>query len=66
LNIKNLKTKIKISGIAVGIIGILAVTGYIINVPLLYYFIEERNSAMACHTAVLFVLLGMGLLCLSD
>jgi hypothetical protein len=51
-------------GYVVGMIGALAIVGYIINAPLLYYFIEGRNSAMACHTAILFVLFGTGLLCL--
>jgi hypothetical protein len=47
-------------------IGAVAVVGYIINVPLLYYFIEGINSAIASNKAVLFVLLGKGLVCLSD
>jgi nitric oxide reductase large subunit len=51
-------------GLIVGVIGALAVVGYIINAPLFYYFIAGVNSAMAFHTAILFVLLGMGLLCL--
>ena len=66
LNPENLQSKLKIIGLIVGTIGAIAVVGYIINAPLLYYFIEGINSAMACHTAVLFVLLGMGFICLSD
>jgi hypothetical protein len=42
----------------------LAVAGYIINAPVLYYYVEGLNSALAFHTAGLFVLLGTGLLCL--
>ena len=64
LNPDKLPSKLKITGMAVGIIGALAVVGYITNAPYLYYFVEGINSAMACHTAILFVLLGTGLLCL--
>jgi hypothetical protein len=51
-------------GITVGGIGLLAVAGYVFGAPLLYYFIPGVNSAMALHTALLFVILGTGLLCL--
>ncbi len=64
LNPDKLQSKLKIIGLIVGVIGLLAVVGYIINSPALYYYVEGVNSAMACHTAVLFVLLGTGLLCL--
>ena len=64
LNSNKLQSKLKFTGLIVGIIGAAAVVGYIINAPLLYYFVEGINSAMACHTAILFVLLAMGLLCL--
>ena len=63
-NPQTLRTQLRIIGLAVGTIGLLAVAGYIINSPALYYYVEGINSAMACHTAVLFVLLGTGLLCL--
>jgi len=63
-NPQTLRTQLKIIGLVVGVIGLLAVAGYIINSPALYYYVEGVNSAMACHTAVLFVLLGTGLLCL--
>lgn len=63
-NSEKLLIQMRIIGLAVGIIGALAVFGYVINAPHLYYFMEGLNSAMACHTAVLFVLLGTGLLCL--
>lgn len=66
LNPGKLQLKLKIIGIVVAAIGALAVAGYIFNAPLLYYFVEGKNSAMACHTAVLFVLLGIGLVCLLD
>ncbi|MFZ0035474.1 MAG: hypothetical protein WAK60_10880 [Sedimentisphaerales bacterium] len=59
-----LRLQLRIVGLIVGAIGALAVAGYIIDAPLMYYYIEGINSAMACHTAVLFMLLGIGLLCL--
>jgi hypothetical protein len=64
LNPGNLRLKLKIIGAIVGLIGSLAVVGYIFNVPLLYYYIEEVNSAMACNTAALFIVLGIGFICL--
>jgi hypothetical protein len=63
-NSAKLRSQLRITGLIVGAIGVLAVVGYIIGAPILYYYIEGINSAMACHTAVLFVLLGAGLLCL--
>jgi hypothetical protein len=63
-NPPKLQSKLKIIGLTVAAIGALAVVGYILNAPLLYYYIEGVSSAMAYHTAVLFVLLGIGLLCL--
>jgi hypothetical protein len=62
-NAAKLQLQLRITGLIVGAIGALAIVGYIIGVPVLYYFIEGTNSGMACHTAVLFVLLGTGLLC---
>jgi len=56
--------KLKIIGILLGLTGALAAAGYLFNAPLLYYYIEGVNSAMALHTALLFVILGTGLLCL--
>lgn len=42
-------------------VGGLAVFGYILNVPLLYYNIKGWSNSMACHTSILFALLGIGL-----
>jgi hypothetical protein len=64
LNPDKLPSKLRIIGLIVVSIGALAVVGYSINAPMLYYFIEGINSALAFHTAILFVLLGVGLLCL--
>jgi len=64
LNPGNLRPKLKIIGVIVGLIGALAVVGYTINAPNLYYYIEGINSAVACHTAALFMVLGIGFICL--
>jgi hypothetical protein len=61
---QNLRLSLRIIGVLIGLTGLTAVGGYIINAPLLYYYIAGVNAAMALHTAVLFVLLGVGLLCL--
>ena len=66
LNPKKLRSKLRIIGLIVETIGAVPLVGYIINMPLLYYFIDGMNSAIAFNTAVLFVLLGKGLVCLSD
>jgi len=66
LNPVNVLRKLRVIGVMVGTVGSVAIVGYGIDAPLLYYFMEGINSAMAFHTAVLFVLLGIGLLCLSD
>jgi hypothetical protein len=64
LNPDKYQPKLKMIGMTIATIGALATVGYIIDFPLLYYYIEGINSAIACHTAALFVLLGTGLLCL--
>jgi hypothetical protein len=63
-NSVKLGSQLRTIGLIVGAIGVLAVVGYIIGAPTLCYYIEGVNSAMACRSAVLFVLLGIGLLCL--
>lgn len=60
------KPRLKLVGSVIAAIGALAVAGYVSGIPVLYYYISGVNSAMACHTAVLFVLLGAGFICLSD
>jgi hypothetical protein len=64
VNVRNLRFMLKTVGIAVGSIGALAIAGYIFGAPILYFYIEGINSAIALHTAGLFVLVGIGLLCL--
>lgn len=60
-NFNKIKNYLKTTGIAIGIFAILAILGYMINVPLLYYTVEGLSTAMAFHTALFFLLLGIGL-----
>jgi hypothetical protein len=64
LNPYKARLTLKIIGSVIAAIGVIAVFGYCLDKPLLYYYIEGVNSAIAFHTAALFVLLGIGLLCL--
>jgi hypothetical protein len=64
LNPTGKRQKFRTIGAILGVIGALAAAGYLLGAPLLYYFIPGVNSAMALHTALLFVALGTGLLCL--
>lgn len=66
LSVENLGNKLAVTGFIIAGIGVLPVIGYIVNAPLLCYYIKGVNSAMAFHSAVLFVLLGAGLTCLSE
>lgn len=47
-------------GFIVWILGCVGVMGYILNRPMLYYAVEGYSTAMAFHTAILFVMLGVG------
>ena len=51
-----------IFSILVLIIAIVALLGYLFNVPVLYYYFESLSTAMAFNTAILFLLLGVGFL----
>jgi hypothetical protein len=64
LNPANLRLKLKIIGFIIGLVGLIAVIGYIIDKPALYYYVEGINTAIACHTAALFIVIGIGFLCL--
>jgi hypothetical protein len=64
LNPGNLRLKLGIIGLVIGSVGVLAIVGYIVDKPILYYYIAGINSAIACHTAALFIVLGIGFLCL--
>ena len=61
---ERMRFKLRSIGLTVAMIGAVAVIGYILNLPLLYYFIKDVNSAMALITAALFILLGAGVACL--
>jgi signal transduction histidine kinase len=51
-------------GYTVTAIGTVAVLGYVINLPSLYYSVEGWSTAMALHTSILFVMLGSGIILL--
>jgi hypothetical protein len=56
--------KLKSIGIMVGATGACAVLGYVLSAPSLYFYIAGASSAMAMPTALLFILIGAGFLCL--
>lgn len=56
--------RVKSIGFVISVIGAIALVGYLFQAPLLYYYVEGINSAIAFHTAALFVLVGAGFLCL--
>lgn len=60
-----LKLGLLFIGYIVIVIGGIAVLGYVLNWPLLYYAIEGVSTEMACHTALLFVMVGVSLTLLS-
>ena len=64
LNLTRLKVHFLRIGWVVSIIGAVAVAGYIIKMPILYYAVENFSTAMALHTSILFLLLGTGLILL--
>ena len=49
-------------GFILGGVGGLSIIGYVVNAPLLYYYVEEWSTAMALHTGILFVMMGVGLI----
>jgi len=51
-----------ISGAIVLVLGIIALIGYTITEPTLYYQVEGFSGAMAIHTAIAFCLLGIGIM----
>ncbi len=64
LDIRNLRSTLAVVGWIVAIVGAIAIGGYVLDAPLLYYTVEGWSTAMAFHTAILFVLLGVGLIVL--
>jgi hypothetical protein len=61
LNFKGFNKRLTIIGSVVGLIGLTAILGYILNQPLLYFMVAGKSVAMAQNTAIIFVLLGAGL-----
>jgi hypothetical protein len=57
---------IRVIGLVVGGAALSAIAGYILRSPRYYFYWEGLNCAMALHTAVLFLLSAIGLLCLSN
>jgi hypothetical protein len=62
LDFKRFNRTLMIIGVLVGLIGLTAVFGYILNRPLLYFAVTGKCSAMACNTAILFIAWGLGLI----
>lgn len=60
-NIKFLKRLLKITGLFIATIGIVSITGYVINSPMLYWKLDESAVPIALNTAILFCLLGIAM-----
>lgn len=58
--IKKLDIKRYFIGLIIVVTGSIAILGHILSKPILYYSFEGYSTAMAIHTAILFVLLGVG------
>ena len=58
------KKLLAIGGV-ITLISLVALVGYIINVPPLYFAFEDISNAMAIHTAILFILFGFGFILLA-
>jgi len=55
-----------IIGALVAALGGIAIIGYALNIPFLYYQIGGISTAMAAHTAIFFVMLGVALALLGE
>ena len=51
---------VHLAGWVISVVGMVALLGYIIDMPALYYTVEGFSSAMALHTALLFIIIGAG------
>ena len=58
--LREMRLYIYIIGMLLISVAFIAILGYIISVPQLYYYSEEYGSGMAVHTAILFLLIGIG------
>ena len=65
LNSQRCKKSLLVLGWVITPVALVAVVGYIINVPSLFYAFEGISNAMALHTAILFVLFGFGFILLA-
>lgn len=61
MNIERLNKIPAIFGVMVAATGLMVILGYCINYSLLYFAVSGKSSAMALHTAILFILSGVGL-----
>lgn len=52
-------------GVALILLGSIAVAGYLINYPPFFYKLNSLSEAMSIHTAILFILLGFGFFSIS-
>lgn len=66
LNASKLQKLLSLVGLAIIVIGGLAIIGYATNTPVLYYSVEGWSTAMAFHTATLFILIGIGIISLAQ
>lgn len=55
----------RLTGSLVAVLGGVALVGYGVDNSMLYYFVESFSSAMAVHTATLFVITGVSLILIS-
>ncbi len=61
MDIKKLNKASVIFGVIVAVTGLTAILGYSINQPLFYFALPGKSSAMALHTAIIFVFWSIGL-----
>jgi signal transduction histidine kinase len=61
LNNSKKLTYVRFSGYTIMIIGVVSFVGYLIEQPLMYYYVKGVNTGMAIHTGVLFTLMGFAL-----
>lgn len=63
ITMNDLKKRRKITlvlGLTIIMTSIIAVLGYLLSIPFMYYLIEGTSTAMAFHTAILFLIVGFG------
>ena len=59
-DINKLGQKIYVIGSIILVISSIAIVGYILAIPFLYYTVEGISTAMALHTSILFIITGAG------